>query len=173
MAEAGPGPFVRPLLGLERAQLRRWLARRGLAFREDPTNRSQLYDRNRLRRLVLPVIVRELNPRAPRQLVRSARLLREDALYLDALAAEIAARLWRHEPGRPMALDAAGWADTPPVLARRIARVALERAGVDPRRIAARHVEAVLALRDAPGGSELHLPGRRVARRLRGRIEIG
>jgi len=173
MAEAGPGPFVRPVLGIERSELRHWLERRGLAFREDPTNRSQRHDRNRLRRLVVPVIVRELNPRAPRQIVRAARLVREDALYLDSVAAQLAASLWQRVPGRPLTLDARKWAEAPPVLARRVARLTLERVGVDPRRIVARHVDALVALLHAPGGSELHLPGRRTARRVRGRIEIG
>ena len=173
IAAAGPGPWVRPLLGIERADLRRWLEKRGLPFREDPSNRSARYDRNRLRLRVLPLLSRELNPRASRHLVRAARALREDALYLDALAGELAERLCRVGPGARVALDAAAWSEAPSVLRRRVARLALERAGVDPRRIGSRHVEALIALCGAPGGSELHLPGRRSARRLGSRIEIG
>jgi len=173
MAEAGPGPFVRPLLDLERAALRHWLEERGLAFREDSSNRSTRYDRNRLRRRVLPLLVQELNPRAARHLAQAAGFLREDALYLDGLAAALATRLWRSESGGRLVIDAAAWAEAPGVLARRVARLALERAGVDPRRIGARHVEALLALRTAPGGNRIHLPGRLTARRSRGRIEIG
>jgi tRNA(Ile)-lysidine synthase len=66
MARRGPGPFVRPLLGLERAELREYLRRHGLPFREDPTNRDLRFDRNRVRRLVLPLLAETLNPRAAR-----------------------------------------------------------------------------------------------------------
>ena len=47
---------MRPLLGIERAELRGWLRRRRLRFREDPTNASLAFDRNRVRRLVVPVL---------------------------------------------------------------------------------------------------------------------
>ena len=60
-----------------------------------------------------------------------------------------------------------------PVLGRRLARIALERAGADPRRVGSRHVSALLELTGAAGGSEIHLPGRLGARKSRGRIVIG
>src|SRR6185436_5257565 len=64
MAPAGPGPFVRPLLGIEREALRAWLARRKISFRRDPSNAEERFDRNRVRRLVVPVLSRALNPAA-------------------------------------------------------------------------------------------------------------
>jgi tRNA(Ile)-lysidine synthase len=86
MAASGPGPFVRPLLEIEREELRGYLKRRDLAFREDPSNRDLRFDRNRVRRVALPLLAETLNPRASRHLVKAARMLREDALYLDAEA---------------------------------------------------------------------------------------
>jgi tRNA(Ile)-lysidine synthase len=172
MAEAGPGPFVRPLLGFERSELRDWLRRRGLEFREDPTNRSMQFDRNRVRRLVLPVLAEQLNPRAARHLVKAARRFREDAVYLDGLADRLARKLCRTDRSGRLVIEARGLGSAPPVLARRVARLALERAGADPRRLGARHVESLLGLTNAPGRSEIHLPGRLKARKTRGRIVI-
>ena len=51
MTTTGPGPFVRPLLAIERGDLRSCLQRKRLAFREDPTNNDLRFDRNRLRHL--------------------------------------------------------------------------------------------------------------------------
>ncbi|MBL8896620.1 MAG: tRNA lysidine(34) synthetase TilS [Planctomycetes bacterium] len=49
--------LVRPLLDRERAELRSWLAERGLAFREDPTNADpELGPRNALRHRVIPAL---------------------------------------------------------------------------------------------------------------------
>ncbi len=170
MAEVGPGPFVRPLLGVERADLRAYLHRRGLDFREDPTNNDLRFDRNRLRRLVLPTLTETLNPRAARHLVKASKLLREDAIYLDGLAERALSELSHTDRTDRLVLDAAALREVAPPLARRVVRLALQRAGADGRRIAARHVAALLDLADGAGGREIHLPGRLRARRIRQRV---
>lgn len=172
MAPSGPGPFVRPLLQLERATLRDYLRGRGLAFREDPSNRDLRFDRNRVRRLVLPVLREALNPRAARHLVKAAGRFREDALYLDDLAQGIFAEISRTEPAGVLLLEAGPLARAPAPLANRIAALALRGAGSDPRRIVARHIEALVDLAGGGSGRELHLPCRIVARRGRKWIRL-
>ncbi len=168
MAPGGPGPFVKPLLGIERGALRAWLRKRRIAFRDDPSNRSLSFDRNRVRRLVIPFLAKTLNPAAARHLVEAAARLREDASYLDDLARaafEAAAR----STGGLLTLDATAIAALPHPLAARVARLALEGAGCDPRRVSTRHVDAVVELTSAGSGASLDLPGRIAARR-RGRL---
>jgi tRNA(Ile)-lysidine synthase TilS/MesJ len=165
MAPAGPGPFVRPILGQEREELRRYLSRHNLSFREDPTNSDLRFDRNRVRQLALPLLAETLNPRAARHLVKAAGRFREDAIYLDQLAEELLARLTTHRRGG-LSLDLRRLVETPPALANRGARLALEWAGVDPRRIVSRHVEALLALAGG-SGTRLDFPGGVTAHRGR------
>ena len=81
--------------------------------------------------------------------------------YLDALAAGILEGASRRAGGA-LVLDAGVLSGDRPV-ASRVGRLALEAAGVDPRRITARHVEALLALGAAPEGT-LDLPGLRAER---------
>jgi tRNA(Ile)-lysidine synthase len=88
MTATGPGPLVRPLLAIERGALRAWLKRRRIAFREDPSNRDLRFERNRVRRIVMPLLAERLNPKAARHLVQGMERLREDARCLDALAQE-------------------------------------------------------------------------------------
>lgn len=52
---------LRPLLGIERDEIRRWMEERGFGWREDSTNSENEYKRNRLRNEVFPVL-KELNP---------------------------------------------------------------------------------------------------------------
>jgi tRNA(Ile)-lysidine synthase len=108
MRGAGPGPIVRPLLAIERADIRAWLQRRRIAFREDPSNRDLKFDRNYVRAKVLPAL-RKLNPNAARHLVEGVARLREDMDYLDALAQE--------------AFDARPGRELPLVLRRRVKRL--------------------------------------------------
>jgi len=172
MAPAGPGPFVKPLLGVEREALRRWLRKRRLPFRDDPSNASLAFDRNRVRRLVVPVLAKALNPAAARHLVEAAGRLREDAAYLDALARERFEEIATRRAG-VLTLEAAALAALPHPLAARVALLALAAAGCDPRRISSRNVDAVVSLAPADPGASLDLPGRIGARRRGRLLEFG
>jgi len=172
MTESGPGPFAKPLLGLSRADLRLYLERRDLPYRDDPSNRNLQFDRNRVRSLVMPILNAALNPKAAHHVVKAARALREDAAFLDELAHDTAGEIVGATHRGAVTLKRTPLATTPPPLARRIVHLALERAGVDPRRLAARHVAAVLELATGPWGREIHLPGRLTARTTRSKIEI-
>ena len=55
------GRIVRPILRIPRSDIRKWMAERGLRWREDSTNTSSAYKRNRLRAEVIPVL-KEMNP---------------------------------------------------------------------------------------------------------------
>jgi len=77
---------IRPLIETPRAEIEEYLHRRGLAARDDPTNRDLSILRNRVRLVLLPIL-EGYNPDVRRALVRVADLLREDADTLDALAA--------------------------------------------------------------------------------------
>jgi tRNA(Ile)-lysidine synthase len=163
MSAAGPGPFVRPLLGIARADLRAYLRRGRIPFLEDPSNANLDVPRNRIRHEVLPALCRAVSPRAARHIAAAAARLRADAALLDDLARAAAARLATRR-ALVVRLDAAGMAALPAPLGGRVARLVLESAGIDPRRLSARHVQALLELAAAPGG-ELDLPGQRAVRR--------
>jgi len=52
---------VRPILGVERAQIRQWMEERQLSWREDSSNADSSYKRNLIRNEVFPLF-RKLNP---------------------------------------------------------------------------------------------------------------
>ena len=79
------GWLVRPLLTRSRAQLLAWVRRSGLDCLDDPSNLDERFDRNFLRRRVLPVIARRW-PAAAATVHRSARHAAEAQRLLDELA---------------------------------------------------------------------------------------
>ena len=85
--------IIRPLLGIGRAETVAICAAAGIAPREDPTNRSLRFARNRVRHKVLPELAK-LNPRAVEALARLASAAAEatDALRAAAEIAMAAAR---------------------------------------------------------------------------------
>jgi tRNA(Ile)-lysidine synthase len=80
------GRYVRPLLGVRRAELESWLWSRGVDGVHDPSNAKGT--RGALRQDVLPALER-VRPGAALALARSARLLAEDDALLQALAAPL------------------------------------------------------------------------------------
>src|SRR5436309_10949822 len=87
------GRLFRPLLGVTRADVRRFLAERGLPFMVDRTNADLAFARNRIRHLVLPFLAAEFNPRLGSSLASLAARLRDEEDFLAAAAAARAAGL--------------------------------------------------------------------------------
>ncbi|MFM7396235.1 MAG: tRNA lysidine(34) synthetase TilS [Gammaproteobacteria bacterium] len=83
----GKGRLMRPLLSESRAQLEAFVRAQGFAWVEDDSNVDERFDRNFLRRRVLPLL-RERWPAAARVASRSASHLGEARALLEVLAAQ-------------------------------------------------------------------------------------
>ena len=70
--------FIRPLLGLRDSDLRAYLRRRGLTWREDSTNADTSILRNKVRHVILPFLRDYLDPHITEHLCKSAAILRGD-----------------------------------------------------------------------------------------------
>ncbi|MBG0739870.1 tRNA lysidine(34) synthetase TilS [Paeniglutamicibacter antarcticus] len=81
------GLYLRPFLGLRRAETLQICAAEGLQPWHDPTNEDPAFLRSRVRTRVLPFLQDELGPGIAQSLSRSARILAQDADYLDQQAA--------------------------------------------------------------------------------------
>lgn len=64
--------YHRPLLQVPAPEIRAWLARRGAAFIEDPTNTDERFTRNRIRARLLPALAQAF-PQFRETFARSAR----------------------------------------------------------------------------------------------------
>ena len=162
----GPGPaVVRPLIDRSRAEVVGYLRDRGLAWLEDPTNASDRYLRNRVRRELLPAMV-ALAPAAEAALARAADLLRGDDRVLDAAARRLVAGA--RAPLGPFRA-------APAALRRRAVRGLWREATGSRRGLAAHHVEAVLRLaaRGRSAAARVALPGGREARVEDGGLVVG
>lgn len=138
------GRVVRPLLAVTREETAAYCEAHDLVWREDASNDSRDYARNRVRHELVEAL-RSLHPAAEANVVRTAELLRDEAAVLDEIVAEILA-------GRDR-VDAARLAALPPALRRLAARRLAE--DVTGRLVpaAAERIEEILALRIAHDGA--------------------
>jgi tRNA(Ile)-lysidine synthase len=164
---ARDGRLVRPLLGVTREGTAAYCRERGLAWREDASNASPAYARNRVRHGLLAAL-RDVHPAAEANVLRTLALLRDEAAVLDDVVAGALAAA-----GDP--LEQAVLAAMAPALARLALQAAAD-AAMDPDpapAIAARSAE-LLALSAGRGTASLYLGGglRAVAEYGRLRFEL-
>lgn len=86
-----PGNTLRPLLDVTREEVGTYVARHGVAFVDDPTNASPRFFRNRIRRDLLPALLRA-HPDLQDDLLALARRAAEVRDWMDALACAISQR---------------------------------------------------------------------------------
>ncbi|HEX5066512.1 MAG TPA: tRNA lysidine(34) synthetase TilS [Myxococcota bacterium] len=152
------GVLVRPLLRIPREVLRAYAASQGLAWREDASNASPRYARNRLRARWLPALTADFNPRLLRVVADLAEAQRRDSEWIATLVTREADLRFSRE-GAWLRIDATGWSLLPEALARRLAREALMRTGAG-RHASRAHLERMLRFLASSGaGSALELPG--------------
>jgi tRNA(Ile)-lysidine synthase len=160
---------VRPLIETTREEVLSFCRALRLRPRDDPTNRSRRFLRNRIRKEALPFLERTLDRNLKATLVRTAEHVRADANYLDFLASE-ASRTAVVIGEDEIKLDAKTLAAMPTVLASRIVRQALRLAAAalggewEPD-FGSAHVRAVLDLTVGRPRRHVDLPGPLMAQR--------
>lgn len=97
LASFARGRHARPLLAFPRAELQAYAEAQGLRWIDDPSNADTGFDRNYLRREVLPVL-RGRWPAVARVLTRGAAHQAEAARLLDVLAAQDLAACRTEQP---------------------------------------------------------------------------
>ena len=92
--------YYRPLLGVAGADIRTWLAQRGIPFIEDPTNRDERFTRNRIRARLTPAL-RAAFPQFLDTFARSATHAAQAQQLMDEVAVQDVQAVARSSDGLP------------------------------------------------------------------------
>jgi tRNA(Ile)-lysidine synthase len=149
------GVVIRPLLSLDRDQVRRLVSEAGLPFRDDPTNAEPLYARNRIRNEVLPVL-REIGPEAEATIAETRAELDEEGEALERAADELLAQSGAHAAGA-IGKDALG--SVHPAIRRLALRRLAERAVGDSVPLSRHRAARIWRLVNQPEGGVVELGG--------------
>jgi tRNA(Ile)-lysidine synthase len=145
---ARDGALVRPLLPFTREETGAYCTRHGLRWRDDETNDSEAYARNRIRRELVPALER-VHPAAQDNVLALADILRAEAEVLDEL---VSAAL-----DGQAAIALARLRDLPPAMRRLVVQRLADDAAGGPAAGVARRAEEVAAMPEH-GTSALDLP---------------
>ncbi len=151
--------YIRPLLGVTRAELAAYLAERGLAWREDESNQDTAFLRNRIRHDLLPLL-EQYNPAIRERLAATAAVMSDEHHLLNQLAMEVVDRACTMD-GDTYTCSVKHLTEEPPALRRRILRLLLERLAGNLDHFTGRHIAAMEHLLDSPRpNAALNLPQR-------------
>ncbi|MCL5769862.1 MAG: tRNA lysidine(34) synthetase TilS, partial [Planctomycetes bacterium] len=120
--------FVRPLLGWPRNTLRQWLTQGGWNWREDSSNATGRFLRNRIRHELLPLL-ETYQSGIRRILHRTARTQRSVYRVLSRQAEELLRRAAARRSGGALLLDRGAFAAAPQAVAALALRRAIESQG--------------------------------------------
>jgi tRNA(Ile)-lysidine synthase len=150
--------IVRPLLGLRRDDIRKWLTEGDIHWQEDRSNEMQEFARNRIRLQFMPELSASFNPQLPELLATTATWAQSEEDYWTA-------ELDRLEPqylipnGETILCSTRIFLTLPAAVQRRLLRRAIERVRGSLRAIGFAHVEAIRAMMVTQEGSgRIQLP---------------
>lgn len=140
--------YLRPLLDVSRTQIEQYLAERGLAWREDASNRDTSFLRNRIRHELLPLL-EQYNPAIRRRLTATAAILSDEDLLLEKLAEQAFEHSWQRDEDS-ITCSVASLKTRPAALQRRILRHACRQITGKLDGFGLEHIETIRHLLDSP-----------------------
>lgn len=153
------GRVIRPLLGMTREEIEKWLLDRGIAYCMDSTNEQDAYTRNRIRHHILSYAEREICSGTIINMNRAADDLMMAEEYLRRETQKAAERCIHPDEERKeirIDLNAFEWEDE--YLRGRILLLSLEKIAGSKKNITAAHIRSVERLFQTSGSKEIHLP---------------
>ena len=156
------GRIIRPLLWAERSEIIDYLSEEKLSFVDDTTNFQNDYTRNKLRNQILPLIIKEVNEKAVKNILRAGNMMEAADEYFEKRSEE-----WmkRQDSKKSGGLSVAELIKEEEIIRGYIIRLAIRQLGCSLKDLTARHIEDILSLTDRQTGKQIILPGGLIAER--------
>ncbi len=156
--------IVRPLITVSRKQVLGYLRDGGREWREDASNRSMDFARNRIRHELMPQLTRQWNPNLEAVLAHTAAWALEEEDYWRQRTAELAAA-HIEERGDGIYLRVRGIQWLPAAALKRVLRLAIGKVRGDLRGVEYEHVQALAdMIASERGTGHVDLPGAAASR---------
>ncbi len=139
------GAYIRPLSQCLRTEIESYAEKNKIPFREDPTNSSSLYKRNRIRLDLTPYLQKNFNANLKSNILETAQIIRDDDEFIQGVVEKIFPGMIRRE-GKSLAVMGAAFLVHPLALQRRLLRRAFFELTGSLSRVSYKHIESVLGL---------------------------
>ncbi|ATW27016.1 tRNA lysidine(34) synthetase TilS [Candidatus Formimonas warabiya] len=160
------GNLIRPLLETGREEILHYCREKRLAYRMDPSNEEDVYQRNKVRLDLIPRL-KKLNPQIINALTRTANICRSENQLVQEITEEAMGQVELVRQERGATLDLNRLDQFHLAIRRRLIRKIVDDFTHAPGSLSFDHTEDILNLRP---GKEICLPGRLYARKEKGRL---
>lgn len=153
------GLYIRPLIEVSRREISAYLEKEGTGFREDASNASGIYLRNRVRQELIPFLKEKYNPSIEKNLSRMAEILRREDEWFDMYVGEIASSEHIERADGKISLSVEYFKTLHAAPAFRLVKMLLEGARPEGAGFSFSHIESVVRLISAgKTGKRISLP---------------
>ncbi|MDP2663042.1 MAG: tRNA lysidine(34) synthetase TilS [Dehalococcoidia bacterium] len=152
----GKVTVVRPLLAVRRVETEEYCAKLGMEPRIDASNQSLCHVRNRIRHRLLPVL-ESYNPNLRESLLKMARVLDRDYVFLESEVLRVWPEVVSEEAGR-LTLNTRAALALPPAVMFHLLRLAVEKVAGTIEGLEHKHLEEMAGALRRRAGAVLMLP---------------
>ena len=154
------GVFIRPLIEIERSMIEGFLSKNRIEFVIDSSNKEDIYLRNKIRNILMPILIKEYNPGIVQNLIHTSEILRREDKFLDKLAFDSFSKTRVHNDNESLTLDVLHLRHMDESMQIRVLRKAIESFSCGLKRIGYKHIESIMQmLSRTDGNKSLNLPG--------------
>jgi len=151
--------IIRPLIETEREEIIGFLKQKGIPWKEDSTNKSVNFLRNRVRQILIPKLLEEFDPHLVKKIIKTTEIFRDDDILLEKLTIDKFNEISIKTDKNKVLLDSNRLKELRVSLKRRVVRYALKTIQGSLRRVTFDHVAGILKLMESPQPhSQISLP---------------
>ena len=151
--------IIRPLIETEREEIIGFLKQKGIPWKEDSTNKSGNFLRNRVRQILIPKLLEEFDPHLVKKIIKTTEIFRDDDILLEKLTIDKFNEISIKNDKNNVLLDISRLKELRVALKRRVVRYALKTIQGSLRRVTFDHVAGILKLMESPQPhSQISLP---------------
>ncbi|NLI90029.1 MAG: tRNA lysidine(34) synthetase TilS [Epulopiscium sp.] len=163
--------IIRPLLMISREQVEEYCKQNALDYREDSTNKMDIYTRNKLRLKVLPILKEDFNPNVIEVISQAADQLQETEDYLDIQTKEAYKKVVKKDQ-KGHGIHIKSFLSYHPVIQSRIIRMVIESNLGSLKDIKYKNINDIMELAHKQSGKSINIGMESIAIREHDHIRI-
>lgn len=153
------GKYIRPLLEVSRREIISYLDKAGIPYRQDSSNDSRIYLRNKIRLELLPYLKNEYNPRLDETLAQMAEILRDENTFVNDCVHQALKSTCIKKQNNKIVLNIGYLSILHPAIRRRLLKKLLEDFNCQKNGITFSHVDSIdRLLQNSESGKKICLP---------------
>lgn len=160
--EAKNGNIIRPLIECERIEIEKYCKENELNPRIDQTNFENIYNRNKIRNIVIPYIQKEFNPNIVKTMDRLSNIVALEDEYMEKQTQKVYQELIIKEDEKEIIIDLKNFNLQEKVIKSRLIRYTIKRLFGNSKSIEKIHIDDIIKLCNNNIGNKYLTPNKNV-----------